>query len=91
MADLHVVDLGLVEYREALALQHRYADARAEEAIPDTLLLLERERARLEALARALLSRETLDQPEAYAIAGVAAPAPEDSDDEGSIAARAVT
>ncbi len=39
MADLHVVDLGLVEYREALALQHRYADARAADAIPDTLLL----------------------------------------------------
>jgi lipoyl(octanoyl) transferase len=41
MADLHVVDLGLVEYREALALQHRFADARAQDAIPDTLLLLE--------------------------------------------------
>jgi lipoyl(octanoyl) transferase len=41
MADLHVVDLGLVEYREALALQHRYADARAADVIPDTLLLLE--------------------------------------------------
>jgi lipoyl(octanoyl) transferase len=41
MADLHVVDLGLVEYREALELQHRFAEARADEAIPDTLLLLE--------------------------------------------------
>ncbi len=41
MADLHVVNLGLVEYREALALQQRYADARAADAIPDTLLLLE--------------------------------------------------
>jgi len=41
MADLHVVNLGLVEYRAALELQHRYADARAADAIPDTLLLLE--------------------------------------------------
>jgi lipoyl(octanoyl) transferase len=41
MDDLHVVDLGLVEYREALALQHRFADARADDVIPDTLLLLE--------------------------------------------------
>jgi lipoyl(octanoyl) transferase len=41
MADLHVVDLGLVEYRAALALQHRFADARADEAIGDTLLLVE--------------------------------------------------
>ncbi|HEU4656274.1 MAG TPA: lipoyl(octanoyl) transferase LipB [Capillimicrobium sp.] len=41
MGDLHVVSLGLVEYREALALQHRFADARAADAIPDTLLLLE--------------------------------------------------
>jgi lipoyl(octanoyl) transferase len=41
MGDLHVVSLGLVDYREALALQHRFADARAADAIPDTLLLLE--------------------------------------------------
>jgi lipoyl(octanoyl) transferase len=44
MADLHVVNLGLVEYREALALQHRFADARGEDRIPDTLLLLEHPR-----------------------------------------------
>ena len=36
--------------------------------------LLERERARLDALARALLERETLDQPEAYEVAGVGLP-----------------
>jgi len=42
-----------------------------EEAEHDTVLLLERERDRLERLARALLERETLDQPEAYEIAGV--------------------
>ncbi|MBX5439921.1 MAG: lipoyl(octanoyl) transferase LipB [Solirubrobacteraceae bacterium] len=41
MADLHVVNLGLVEYRRALELQHRYAEARAADLIPDTLLLLE--------------------------------------------------
>jgi cell division protease FtsH len=36
--------------------------------------LLERERRRLEALARALLERETLDQPEAYERAGIELP-----------------
>jgi lipoate-protein ligase B len=41
MADLSVVDLGLVPYREALELQHRYAEARADDRIGDTLLLLE--------------------------------------------------
>jgi cell division protease FtsH len=41
----------------------------------ETVALLERERARLEALARALLERETLDQPDAYEIAGVDVPA----------------
>ncbi|MCD6728234.1 MAG: ATP-dependent zinc metalloprotease FtsH [Solirubrobacteraceae bacterium] len=44
----------------------------------ETLALLERERERLDALAVALLARETLDQDEAYAVAGVEAPvAPE--------------
>jgi lipoyl(octanoyl) transferase len=41
MGDLNVVSLGLVEYREALDLQHRFAAARAADEIPDTLLLLE--------------------------------------------------
>jgi lipoyl(octanoyl) transferase len=41
MADLHVVSLGTVEYREALALQHRFAAARQADAVPDTLLLLD--------------------------------------------------
>jgi cell division protease FtsH len=41
----------------------------------DVIQLLERERKRLEALARALLERETLDQPEAYEVAGVELPA----------------
>ena len=40
----------------------------------DVIELLERERGRLEALARALLERETLDQPEAYEVAGVELP-----------------
>jgi cell division protease FtsH len=46
-----------------------------EEAERETVALLEAERHRLEALARALLERETLDQPEAYEIAGVPMPA----------------
>jgi cell division protease FtsH len=45
-----------------------------EDAERDVIQLLERERERLEALARALLERETLDQPEAYEVAGVALP-----------------
>ena len=45
-----------------------------EEAEHDTILLIERERPRLEALARALLAKETLDQAEAYEIAGVPLP-----------------
>ncbi|MEP6952844.1 MAG: ATP-dependent zinc metalloprotease FtsH [Solirubrobacteraceae bacterium] len=47
-----------------------------DEAEHDTVLLLERERPRLEALARALLERETLDQQDAYDIAGVPVPVP---------------
>jgi cell division protease FtsH len=49
-----------------------------EEAEHDTVLLIERERPRLEALTRALLAKETLDQAEAYEIAGV--PLPESAD-----------
>jgi cell division protease FtsH len=45
-----------------------------EDAERDTVALLDGERHRLEALARALLERETLDQPEAYEIAGVDPP-----------------
>ncbi len=37
----------------------------------EVIELLKRERERLEALANALLERETLDQPEAYEVAGV--------------------
>jgi cell division protease FtsH len=50
-----------------------------EEAEHDTILLIERERPRLEALTRALLEKETLDQAEAYEIAGV--PLPESADE----------
>ncbi|HMS62911.1 MAG TPA: AAA family ATPase, partial [Solirubrobacteraceae bacterium] len=42
-----------------------------DEAERETIELLERERDRLESLAQALLERETLDQDEAYAAAGV--------------------
>jgi cell division protease FtsH len=49
-----------------------------EEAERDVIALLERERSRLDALAHALLERETLDQADAYRIAGVEMPvAPE--------------
>jgi cell division protease FtsH len=40
----------------------------------DVIKLLEREREQLDALAHALLERETLDQPEAYEVAGVDLP-----------------
>jgi lipoyl(octanoyl) transferase len=39
--DLWTVNLGVVEYREAWALQERVRAARQADAIPDTLLLLE--------------------------------------------------
>jgi cell division protease FtsH len=42
-----------------------------EGAEEDVIKLLEGERGRLDALAHALLERETLDQPEAYEVAGV--------------------
>jgi cell division protease FtsH len=54
---------------------HRLVDEEVrrivEEAEQETVLLLERERHRLTALAGALLERETLDQADAYEIAGV--------------------
>ena len=40
----------------------------------EVIALLERERARLDALAHALLERETLDQQEAYEVAGIDQP-----------------
>ena len=45
-----------------------------EEAEDEVTGLLERERSRLDALARALLEQETLDQADAYRIAGVEEP-----------------
>jgi cell division protease FtsH len=45
-----------------------------EEAEQEVTSLLERERRRLDALAEALLERETLDQAEAYRLAGAEAP-----------------
>jgi cell division protease FtsH len=45
-----------------------------DEAEDEVIELLTRERDRLEALANALLERETLDQPEAYEVAGVTPP-----------------
>ena len=51
----------------------------------EVIELLTSERGRLEALARALLERETLDQPEAYELAGVGLPH-FDADDAGPVA-----
>jgi cell division protease FtsH len=45
-----------------------------DEAEDEVIELLHRERDRLERLATALLKRETLDQPEAYDVAGVPLP-----------------
>jgi cell division protease FtsH len=42
-----------------------------ENAEHEVIQLLERERPRLDALAHALLTHETLDQPEAYRVADV--------------------
>jgi len=47
-----------------------------EDAEREVLELLERERPRLDALAAALLERETLDHADAYAVAGVDLPSP---------------
>jgi cell division protease FtsH len=46
-----------------------------DEAEQETIQLIERERPRLESLAQTLLRKETLDQAEAYEIAGVPLPA----------------
>jgi cell division protease FtsH len=51
-----------------------------DEAEDEVIELLKQERSRLEALATALLERETLDQPEAYEVAGV--PLPGEGTDE---------
>ena len=45
-----------------------------EGAEEEVIELLEHERGRLDALAHALLDHETLDQPEAYEVAGVTMP-----------------
>src|SRR4029453_19133853 len=45
-----------------------------EEAEAEVTALVERERGRLDALAHALLERETLDQADAYRIVGVEEP-----------------
>src|SRR6201999_2509599 len=49
-----------------------------DEAEEEVIDLLTRERDRLERLAGALLERETLDQPEAYEVAGVPLPTAEE-------------
>jgi cell division protease FtsH len=77
---------GVSETSEAT---HRIVDEEVrrivEQAERDSVALLERERHRLDALASALLERETLDQAEAYEIAGVEPPAA--APDEGATVA----
>ncbi|HEV2058400.1 MAG TPA: ATP-dependent zinc metalloprotease FtsH [Solirubrobacteraceae bacterium] len=58
-------------------LVDREAKRIVETAEREVVELLERERERLDALTHALLERETLDQPDAYRIAGVELPAAE--------------
>jgi cell division protease FtsH len=59
-----------------------------DEAEDEAVELLGRERERLDALARALLERETLDQAEAYEVAGVQAPEVDVHDEAKATAAR---
>ncbi len=59
-----------------------------DDAEDEVIGLLERERGRLDALARALLERETLDQADAYRIAGVEAPVSDADDVAAEVAAR---
>jgi cell division protease FtsH len=58
-----------------------------DEAEDEAVELLGQERERLDALARALLERETLDQTEAYEVAGVQAPEVDAHDEAKSTAA----
>jgi cell division protease FtsH len=58
-----------------------------EDAEREVMDLLERERPRLDALAHALLRRETLDQPEAYRVAGVGPAVDSDANGKGGLPA----
>jgi cell division protease FtsH len=56
-----------------------------EEAEDEVIALLQQERDRLESLATALLDRETLDQPEAYEVAGVPLPDGEPAEQQAAV------
>jgi cell division protease FtsH len=58
-----------------------------DDAETEVIALLERERRRLEALAQALLEKETLDQLEAYAVADVPPPAEPDQGEQPPVVA----
>ena len=58
-----------------------------DDAEDEVLELLKHERKRLDALAEALLERETLDQPEPYEVAGVEPPARVDAEAEAKAVA----
>jgi cell division protease FtsH len=57
-----------------------------DEAEDEVTELLERERHRLDTLARALLGQETLDQADAYRLAGVDTPALDAEQDAAAVA-----
>jgi cell division protease FtsH len=57
-----------------------------DESERDVVKLLEEHRDQLDALANALLERETLDQPEAYEVAGVPLPDEEPAEKEAAVA-----
>jgi cell division protease FtsH len=53
--------------------------------------LLEENRSRLDSLAQALLEHETLDQPDAYAAAGIEQPRSDEAPERMAAAARTTT
>ncbi len=65
---------GSIASPETLALLDGEVRRFAQEAYADVLELLRKERPRLEALAEALLERETLDAGDAYTVVGLVQP-----------------
>jgi cell division protease FtsH len=62
-----------------------------EDAEREVMDLLERERPRLDALAHALLAHETLDQPEAYRVAGIETAVASERNGKGTLRAGVAT
>jgi cell division protease FtsH len=57
----------------------------------EVVALLEKNRSRLDSLAKALLEHETLDQPDAYAAAGIEQPSSDEAPERMAAAARTTT